>query len=256
MQLHYRQYSTGGHPLVILHGLYGNQANWMGLARQLAENFAVYGFDARNHGQSPWADSQRLEDMAEDVAQTLQMLGLTQVYLIGHSMGGKTAMLLAERRPDLVSKLVAVDIAPVDYHKRDDGIVQHLRQMPLAELDNRLQADAWLTQWVPEKSVRDFLLTNLVRDEAGNLRWRINLPVLERDFSEVAGWPENSGRFDGPVLFIRGGNSNYLLPKHEAATLAQFPQARIATVPGAGHWVHSEQPQQVLHLMREFLLEN
>jgi esterase len=255
MKLYYRQYSSAGHPVVILHGVYGNQANWMPHARQLAEQFAVYGFDARNHGQSPWADSQSLDDMVEDVAETLASLGLKQVYLIGHSMGGKTAMLLAQRRPELVGRLVGVDIAPVNYHKSDDGIVQHLIALPLAELQNRAQADEWLAQWVPEKGVRDFLLTNLVRDAEGQLSWRINLPVIRRDFGEVTGWPESAGRYDGPTLFIRGRNSNYLLPKYEATTLAQFPHARIATVANAGHWVHSEQPQDVQRLIREFLLE-
>jgi esterase len=255
MQLYYRQYSRAGHPVVILHGVYGNQANWLPHARLLAERFAVYGVDARNHGQSPWAQSQRLEDMMNDVAQTLEALALQQVYLIGHSMGGKTAMLLALRRPDLVGKLVGVDIAPVDYHKSDDGIVQHLLDLPLAELQSRTQADEWLAQWVPEKGVRDFLLTNVVRDAEGWLAWRINLPVIQRDFGEVAGWPQHSEKFEGPTLFIRGRNSNYLLPKYEAETLAQFPHARIATVPNAGHWVHSEQPEQVQRLLQEFLLE-
>lgn len=255
MKLYYRQYSSAGHPVAILHGVYGNQANWMPHARQLAEEFAVYSFDARNHGQSPWADSQSLEAMAEDVAETLEALGLKQVYLIGHSMGGKTAMLLAQRRPELVGKLVGVDIAPVNYHKSSDGIVEHLVAMPFADLQNRAQADEWLAEWVPEKGVRDFLLTNLVRDAEGRLSWRINLPVIRRDFGEVTGWPEAAGRYEGPTLFIRGGNSNYLPPKHEATTLAQFPHARIATVANAGHWVHSEQPEQVQRLIREFLKE-
>lgn len=241
--------------MVILHGVYGNQANWMSHAKQLAERFAVYGFDARNHGQSPWADSLRLQDMAADVAETMESMGIGQAYVIGHSMGGKTAMWLAQQRPELVGKLVGVDIAPVDYHKREDGIVRHLMAMPLAELDNRVQADAWLAPHVPEKGVRDFLLTNLVRDEAGKLSWRINLPVIYRDFSEVTGWPDDSGRYEGPTLFIRGGRSDYLLPQHEATTLAQFPHARIATVADAGHWVHSEQPVEVQRLIREFLEE-
>src|SRR5690606_3305226 len=220
-------------------GVYGNHANWMGHARQLADTFAVYGFDARNHGQSPWADSLRLADMANDVAETIKALGLEQVYLIGHSMGGKTAMWLAQQRPELVGKLVGVDIAPVDYHKPADDVIPHIAAMPLQEMKTRADADAWLAPRVPEQMVRDFLLTNLVRDEHGNMSWRINVPVIQRDFSEVTGWPGSTGRYDGPTLFIRGGNSNYLLPQHEATTLAQFPNARIETVANAGHWVHA-----------------
>ena len=256
MKLHYRQFSSEGAPVVILHGVYGNHANWMGHARALADEFAVYAFDARNHGQSPWADSLRVQDMADDVADTITALGLEQVYLIGHSMGGKTAMWLAQQCPELVSKLVGVDIAPVDYHKPVDDVVEHLAEMPLSELEDRQQADEWLAPRITEKFVRDFLLTNLVRDEDGRLSWRINVPVIRRDFGEVTGWPASTGRYEGPTLFIRGGKSNYLLPEHEATTLQQFPNARIETVENAGHWVHSEKPDEVQRLLREFLLES
>ncbi|HWK52823.1 MAG TPA: alpha/beta fold hydrolase [Hyphomicrobiales bacterium] len=254
MELYYRQYSSGGPPLVILHGLYGNHANWSAHARQLADDFAVYGFDARNHGQSPWADSMTLQDMADDVAQTLRALDLGPVAVVGHSMGGKTAMLLAQQQPALVRRLAVVDIAPVDYRKTRDDVLPALLELPLAQMANRAEADAWLATRVPEKGVRDFLLTNLQRDAEGGFSWRINLPVIARAFPEVAGWPDDSGVYEGPALFIRGEQSNYLLARDEAATRAQFPRAEIVTVKGAGHWVHSEKPAEVQQLLRDFLL--
>lgn len=254
MELYYRQYSHEGPAVVILHGLYGNHANWSTHARELAADFAVYGFDARNHGQSPWADSMSLQDMAGDVADTLEALALGPVALVGHSMGGKTAMLLAKRRPDLVRRLAVVDIAPVDYGKTSDEVLPALLALPLADMKSRAEADAWLAERVPEKGVRDFLLTNLQRGEAG-FSWRINLPVIARAFAAVAGWPGDAGIYEGPALFIRGELSNYLLTHHEADTLRQFPSAEIVTVAGAGHWVHSEKPAEVQRLLRAFLSE-
>src|SRR5690606_27501011 len=184
MLLHYRQYSEAGELLVILHGLYGNQGNWSLHARQLAERYAVYAFDARNHGQSPWADSMTLPEMAADVADTLRALGLERVHLVGHSLGGKTAMQLALQQPALVASLVVVDIAPVDYQKTRDGVLDALLALDTDKLESRAEADAQLAVDIPEKGVRDFLLTNLQRDPGGGFRWRINLPVIARQFRE------------------------------------------------------------------------
>ena len=254
MQLYYRQYSEAGPPLVILHGLYGNQGNWAAHARQLADTYAVYAFDARNHGQSEWADSMSLVDMVGDVVETLAALGLTRVDLIGHSMGGKTAMLLALLHPQLVRHLVVVDIAPVDYHKPIDGVLEAMLSLPLEEIGSRPEADQRLAALIPEKGVRDFLLTNLVRSGEDGFRWRINLPVISQYFSAITGWQAPDQAFAGPSLFIRGELSDYVLPEYQPLTLQQFPKAEFTTVAGAGHWVHSEKPEVVQALIREFLL--
>jgi len=253
MKLNCKQYSAAGTPLVILHGLYGNQANWSLHARQLAEQWAVYVFDARNHGLSPHAQTMSLEDMADDVAETMTGLGLEQAHLLGHSMGGKAAMLLALRQPQRVRSLVVVDIAPVDYHKNRDEVLQALLELDLAALQSRAEADQVLGQSIPEKPVRDFLLANLQRSAEGTFQWRINLPVIARSFPAIAGWPLIEAVYEGPALFIRGERSRYILPEHKPAMLRYFPNATLETVSGAGHWVHSEKPEAVQGLIRNFL---
>lgn len=251
MLLNYKHYPGQGPAMVILHGLYGNQGNWAPLARQLASEFNVYAIDARNHGQSEWADSMRLQEMADDVAETMQSLALASAHLVGHSMGGKTAMLLALRQPELVRSLCAVDIAPVAYERTGDKVIPALQAMDLASLASRADADAKLAEHIHEKAVRDFLLTNLLRSEEGGWRWRFNLPVLAQYFAEVTGWPGNTGSYEGPALFIKGARSDYILPEYQPSILQQFPHAVLMTIEGTGHWVHSEKPEEVLGAIRQ-----
>ena len=258
MILYNRKYEAvaGQHKpaLLVLHGLYGQQGNWATHARVLAEDFTVYALDGRNHGQSPHADSMTLQEMAQDVSDTMDALGLPQAHLLGHSMGGKIAMLLALQQPARVQSLLVVDIAPVAYVRGDVQVLQGLQALDLSALASRAQADAQLAQQVHTPAVRDFLLTNLVKDGADGFRWRFNLPVLARSFGEIIGWPLAEGTYDGPVLFIKGANSDYILPEHQAATMRLFPHARIKTVQGAGHWVHSEKAETFRKLARDFLL--
>ena len=253
MKLYCKQYSTLGDPLVILHGLYGNGGNWGWHARQLAQRFAVYTLDARNHGQSPWADTMQLTEMAADVAETLQALGMSAVHLLGHSMGGKIAMLLALQQPALVRKLIVVDIAPVVYSKENDVVLESLCAIDVDKLQSRAAADKYLAMYIDTKSVRDFLLANLQCTAQGNFKWRINLPVIAKYFSELTHWPDTIAVFDGESLFIKGDASNYILPAYQLQTLALFPQSRLKIVEGAGHWVHSEKPEAVQKLIHNFL---
>lgn len=239
--------------MLILHGFYGNQGNWAPQARQLAQDFNVYALDARNHGQSAWADTMTLAEMADDVATTMTALGLSSAHLIGHSMGGKTAMVLALTHAALVRSVTVVDIAPVAYPAASDGILKALQDIDLATLASRAAADGLLSASISEKQVRDFLLTNLQRGEDGSWRWRFNLPVLAAAFREVTGWPSGLGSYAGPALFIKGERSDYILPEHRAAVQRHFPHAQFKVVNGAGHWVHSEKPEAVLRLIRNFL---
>jgi esterase len=242
--------------LLVLHGLYGQQGNWATHARALADDFTVYALDARNHGQSPHTDSMTLAEMARDVSDTMDALGLKQAHLLGHSMGGKIAMLFALQHPQRVQSLLVVDIAPVAYPRGDVQVLQGLVALDLAALVSRGDADAQLAAYVHTPAVRDFLLTNLVKEVDGRFRWRFNLPVLERSFGEIIGWPELAASYEGPVLFIKGENSDYILPEHQKATLTLFPHARLKTVQGAGHWVHSEKAETFRKLARDFLSEN
>ncbi len=253
MRLHFKHYPGPGSTLLILHGLYGNQGNWAVQARQLSQDFNVYALDARNHGQSPWADTMSLGEMAEDVADTMRALGLPQAHLLGHSLGGKTAMVLALTQPALAKSLCVVDIAPVAYRQASDGVIKALGELDLGAISSRADADNRLVLGIPDKSTRDFLLANLQRSEAGGWRWRFNLPVLAASFSELTSWPDGLGTYTGPAMFIKGEHSGYILPAYETATLQQFPQAQLKVVNGAGHWVHSEKPEAVLRLVRNFL---
>ena len=255
MKLYAKQYSDSGAPLVILHGLYGNQGNWSTLARQLALQYAVYAFDARNHGQSPRADSMRLDEMADDVAETLNSLGISRAHVLGHSLGGKVAMLLALEQPTRVRSLVVVDIAPVAYAKGVDPVLHALLALDLTALQSRAEADAKLGERIASKAVRDFLLANLQRSAEGTFQWRINLPVIRDYFNEVTSWPDTESVYAGPALFIRGEKSDYVLPEHYAAMHRQFPRGTLKTVAGAGHWVHSEKPEAVQRLVGNFLAE-
>ena len=253
MLLHCKHHAGPGPALVILHGLYGNQGNWAPQARQLAQDYDVYVLDARNHGQSPWADKMGFADMAQDVADTMASLGLGNAHLIGHSMGGKTAMWLALTQPALVRSVCVVDIAPVPYPQAGDDVIRALNALELAALTSRADADTALAQNISTKFVRDFLLTNLQRSEEGSWRWRFNLAVLTAAFREITGWPANAGSYDGPALFIKGELSDYILPEHADAMRAQFPNGQLKTVNGTGHWVHSEKPDAVIKLIRNFL---
>lgn len=242
--------------LVVLHGLYGQQGNWASHARALANDFTVYTLDARNHGQSAHVNSMTLPEMAQDVNDTMDALGLAEAHLLGHSMGGKIAMLLALQQPARVQSLLVVDIAPVAYRHGDVQVLQGLIALDLAALASRSAADEQLAAYVHTPVVRDFLLTNLVKEAQGSFRWRFNLQVLASSLGEIIGWPEVPGIYEGPVLFIKGANSDYILPEHQDATLKLFPRARLKTVQGAGHWVHSEKAETFRSLARDFLVEN
>ncbi len=256
MQLFYKQYSDSGKPLIILHGVFGQLGNWTAYAKAFAKNFQVYGFDARNHGQSPHADSMSYREMAKDVVQTMDALKISSANFIGHSMGGKIAMQLALDYPDRVSKLVVVDIAPVGYQSGLSLEAEALQKIDLMTLTNRHQADAILQDnGIQNKAIRAFLLTNIKRNAEGEFEWRMNLSVIAKDYPLLKGWELSDSKFSGPTLFIKGGSSDYLLPKYTDQTLALFPNAKVKVIDEAGHWVHSEKPEQFFKLVQKFLLE-
>lgn len=233
--------------VVVLHGLFGSGRNWMTVARRLGERHRVLAPDLRNHGSSPWAEPMAYPAMAADVAALLVHQANRPVTLVGHSMGGKAAMALALVRPGLVRRLVVVDVAPVAY---ESSFASYARAMHEAKLDGvtrRAQVDEQLVDAVPDPAVRAFLLQNLVL-EPGGARWRVNLPVIEAAMSTISGFPEVPPglQFGKPVLFVAGEKSDYLSPAQEPVVRRLFPQADVAVVPGAGHWVHAEKPAEFL----------
>lgn len=238
------EHGQPGQPtLLIAHGLFGSGRNWGVIGKRLSDSFHVLAPDMRNHGDSPWFDSQSYADMAGDLAGLLD--GPADV--VGHSMGGKAAMMLALTRPDLVRRLVVADIAPVAYTHSQSQNIAAMRAVDLSGLTRRSEAVPLLEV---EDAVKSFLLQSL--DLAGK-GWKLNLDVLDREMDRIIGWPEVTGTFDGPTLFLSGGASDYVQPGHRDRIKALFPQARFAKIPGAGHWLHAENPRDFEATLRAFL---
>jgi pimeloyl-ACP methyl ester carboxylesterase len=271
-----RTLGESGPRVVFVHGLFGQGKNWTTIAKGLvgdgtAGNHRVTLVDLPNHGHSPWTDRVDYLDMAELLAAELEHLG-EPVTLVGHSMGGKVAMQLALRRPELLRALVVVDIAPVEYPlqggRTDDpdeeaspfaAFIEAMRAMDLEGLTTRDDADAALRAAVPSRMVRSFLLQSLVREGVGSgskgWRWRLNLAALARDLGDLRGFPAPppGATYEGPVLWIAGANSTYVLPEDRPRIDQLFPATRLVTIKNAGHWVHSEQPEIFTETLRRFL---
>jgi pimeloyl-ACP methyl ester carboxylesterase len=248
----------GGPPLAILHGLFGAGRNWAGVAQHLAAHHRVIPLDLRNHGASPWADTMDYAEMAEDVRARLRASGHRRFALLGHSMGGKVAMMLALADGEAVARLVVVDIAPAAYAPHHLGYVRAMRALDLGGITRRSEADARLAPAVGDAAERGFLLQNLVFPSAaagGEVRWRLNLAAIERAMPRLAGFPAipAGATYPGPALFVAGGRSDYLRPEHEPEIRRLFPNARIARIADAGHWPHAEQPQAFLDIVEPFL---
>ena len=255
--LHTTTYGEQGSRVVFLHGLFGQGRNWTQIAKALADRHRVTLVDLPHHGRSPWRDDFDYLTVADEVAALLDERD--PVTLVGHSMGGKVAMLVALRHPRLVARLCVVDIAPVAYPSAREfsGYVAAMEGMDLARIGTREDADQALAAAVPQPTVRAFLLQNLRRDHASGWRWQANLATLGRDLAEIAGWPEHRldgvPPYQGPVLWVAGQNSSYVQDAQVDAMHHWFPRNRRVTVKGAGHWVHSEQPEIFVEVLRRFL---
>ncbi|GIT89870.1 esterase [Jannaschia pagri] len=238
--------STDRPPLLIAHGLFGSARNWGVVAKRLASDRQVVVVDMRNHGASPWSDSHSYADMAADLAEVMQ--GRPHDVL-GHSMGGKAAMVLALSRPDLVRRLIVADIAPVAYAHTQTPLIDAMEAVDLSRVTRRSEAAEQMQQ-VPDDGTRAFLLQSL--DAAGG-RWTLNLSVLKAEMDKIIGFPEVSGSFGGSTLFLTGGKSDYVQPSHRDKITALFPMALFVSIPGAGHWVHAENPRAFEASARTFL---
>ncbi|GJM13991.1 MAG: acyl-CoA esterase [Pseudohongiella sp.] len=256
MELNYKRYSQEGAPLLVLHGLFGSLSNWGWHCKQLAEHYAVIGVDLRNHGDSPHSDEHDYPLMAEDVRQLMTRLGLESASIIGHSMGGKVAMQLALSYPELVEKLVVVDIAPVSYPADADGHMNVLAAMDAVRLDSiksRTEAEATLEDYISDQATRQFVLTNLVRNEEGSFDWRLNKDSLRKNYANLRAELEATQSFTKPVLFVKGSQSPYIQTEHETQIMELFPVASVKVIIDAGHWLHAEQPQALQKILLKFL---
>ena len=242
---------TSAPPLLIAHGLFGSARNWGVIARRLSDRREVLAVDMRNHGDSPRFPTQSYADMAADLAGVIATHG-GRADVLGHSMGGKAAMMLALTEGAMVNRLVVADIAPVAYSHDQTRHITALRALDLSGLTSRAEADARLAAAVTDPALRAFFLQSLDL-KATPPRWRINLDVLEAEMPKIIGWPQVAGRFDGPTLFLSGALSHYVLPDYRDAIRTLFPAARFAKLPGAGHWLHAEKPRAFEETVRVFL---
>lgn len=239
--------------MLVLHGVFGSSDNWQSMGKALAEHFTTYLIDQRNHGLSPHHPQMDYEVMSADLLDLMETEGLQSAHIVGHSMGGKTAMRFATKFPQKVDMLVVVDIAPKYYAPHHQNILKGYRSIDLAKLETRKQAEEQLTGLIPDLGVRQFILKNLHRSSEGSFSWKINLDAIEAHVEDLGqGLPEGS-RYDKPTLFIGGANSNYIQPADHDLIDSHFPQSRVVTVPGAGHWVHAEKPDEVARLIVDFL---
>jgi len=244
-----------GPPLLILHGLLGQARNWAGQMKLFAADHRVLAVDLRNHGRSPWVDGMTYEAMADDIALLAERVG-PPVRLIGHSMGGKVAMVTALKYPELVEKPVVVDISPVRHGQTPFyGYLDAMLGLDLSAIARRGQADKLLADAIPNAAERAFLLLNLASAAGGSLNWRPNLQELRRRLPDILDWPEHlfDCRYPEPTLFVAGGNSPYIRDSHKAAIARLFPKAEYASIPGAGHWVHADRPKLFHETVSAFL---
>jgi esterase len=257
--IHSMELGTSGPRVAFLHGLFGQGKNFTAAAKALRNKCRVTLLDLPNHGRSGWTEHFSYLETADAIGAKLAAASPDPVNLVGHSMGGKVAMVLALRQSDLIERLCVADVAPVRYQTQSTfgEYIRGLRSVDLDRLPDRGTADAVLRPYVPDDVVRGFLLQNLRREQTpdgSRWRWQLNLDLLGDRLAEIGDWPDlETLPYDGPVLWIAGAGSSYILPEHAEPMRRLFPRVQLVTVKNAGHWVHSEQPEIFLAILRRFL---
>ena len=241
-----------GDPVVILHGFLGSLDNWQTFAKDLANHHMVITADQRNHGRSPHTSDFSLDLMAEDLHQLMENEWIHTATIIGHSMGGKTAMQFAMTYPDMVEKLVVLDITPRKYEAAHIGILNALNQVPIEQISNRFEADSILANDISEYNIRQFLLKNLKRNDLG-FEWKMNLQVLTEQYDSILKPIKTEHPYQGPALFIGGSESKYVQEEDLPEILRLFPMANMVTIDEAGHWLHVDQPHILLKTVLDFI---
>jgi len=245
-----------GRPLVILHGLFGSGDNWYTPAKVFGEKFKVYAVDQRNHGRSPHSDHFDYRIMADDLNNLLIHEGIQSIYLLGHSMGGKTAMQFSLMYPEKVDRLIIVDVAPKAYPPKHDQIFDALFALKLEKCKSRSELDSAMSQHISDQAVRQLLLKNVFRDDEGKFKWRIDVNAIHKNYDKINEAINWSGQFTKPALFIKGSRSHYILDADISQIISLFPFARLVAIEDAGHWVHAEAPQKFTGLVMEFLSDD
>lgn len=257
MQLSTLTFGDDNNPaLIMIHGLFGSGKLWRLFANKLAEHYWVHTPDLRNHGTSPHTDSMTYPEMSADIQEYMDQQGIDRAYILGHSMGGKVAMQLALDAPERVTKLIVEDIAPMYYKPRHEDVFEGIRRMGEVRLESRSQADEQVKDVITDKGLRMFLFTNLAKQEDGSLDWQINMPAISEGYDDISRAPVYANRpYEKSTLFIRGGNSQYVLDEYRRKIKEWFPLSRIHTVKDAGHWLHTDQPEIFINICRKFLAD-
>ena len=254
MKLAFRKYGSG-QPLLILHGLFGQSDNWNTLAKKFSETgFEVFTIDQRNHGLSPHSDTFNYRVMADDLQEFIVDHSLAKSIVLGHSMGGKTAMYFALQYPELLSKLVVADMAPIAYQPHHNEVLKALHAVDFTKVTARREAEQILAEYVTDFGTRQFLLKNIYwKDSANNVMdWRFDLDSITKNYAEIlAAVPD--GRSEVPALFVRGEKSNYVTDDDVPEISRRFPNYTLETIPGAGHWVHAEKPDEFYEVVLKFI---
>ncbi len=252
MELHYRSYGSGP-PLIILHGLFGSLNNWHSHATLLGEQFQVFTIDQRNHGASPHSPVMSYEAMANDILEFITRHHIAPVHLLGHSMGGKTAMEFALGHGQEVRKLIVVDIRPQGDPPQHHRILDALRSIDFESIQSRADVDRALIPGIPDMAERQFVETNLKRQDDGSFRWKMNLRAISDNYEELIGPLTVDRQFAGPALFVSGGRSSCIKEDDRTGILRLFPHAEFVEIPRAGHWVHADAPDDFRKVIVEFL---
>ncbi len=267
MHLFYRV-EGAGKPVVIVHGLYGSSDNWLAIAKKLSIEYKVFMIDQRNHGRSPNSNEHNYELLKNDLAEFFDQQNINKAILIGHSMGGKTAMSFAADYPERIEKLIVIDIAPKDYFLLNDesqfylhnNILRAMLEIDFSRIESRKDVENYLNERIDSTQIVQFLLKNVRRNkETHHFEWRLNVPVLYENLDEIisgvnAHWfDDRLPIYNYPVLFIKGTDSNYILPEDYASIRRIYPEAQITEIPNAGHWLHAEQPQLFMEAVWRFL---
>ena len=246
--IHYPSTKSNKTPLLTVHGLYGSARNWGVISKRLSDEREVFAIDQRNHGDSRWCETQSYFDMAGDLQEFLKHFGSMAV--LGHSMGGKAAMVLSILESNLVEKLIIADIAPVSYSHDNTQYIRAMKKIQLDRLATRTDAIMQLAESVPEPELRSFFAQSI---DIKNKRWKLNLDVLEREMEKIISFPQLPGQYEKASLFLSGALSNYLQIIHRPSIKKLFPRAKFAKIPNAGHWLHAEKPREFEAAVRTFL---
>lgn len=240
--------------VVLLHGLFGSSDNLSVIRRHLEQEYRVINIDLPDHGKSPRTSEFSFDGYAKQVIATLQSINITSTNLVAHSLGGKIAMWIAHLQPQLVKKLIILDMAPIAYEPRHQSVLKGLASVSLKTISSRKTAETKMSEHIEDAGTRAFLLKSLY-EENGQWDWRFNLKLLTRDYNLLSDWPlVNEQVYTGPTLFMKGEESDYILPKHQTVIIKQFPKAKAKLVK-AGHWLHAQKPQIVNSLITKNLQE-